>query len=377
MSVMKAGWTKGIYIFKHLLIIIIVILSAIFVTGCISPGAGTPPKEKIFIGADDSNIIYMGRVDFSNPKEPRFDWPGVSITAVFEGRYCGIALEDGNNDYNVFIDGELFTVISTKRTILQYENVSGLKNGTHTLLLTKRTEGYFGIGEFKGLYLEKGKKLLPPPETHDLNIEFIGDSITCGYGNEGESVTCASLREYQNNYLAYCAVASRELNANYSVIAISGRGVVRNYGEKTKTSEMPMPFYYDRVLQNDSKLIWDFSSWIPRIVVINLGTNDYSTKPHPDKEVFIEGYLNLIARVRTNYPDAEIFCLCGTMATPPQCKIIREVVETGNNSGDAKIHFVATPSFSQVECGCDWHPNTEAHKVIADKLVAEIRKFLN
>jgi hypothetical protein len=129
----------------------------------VSSGTRKPPEEKIFVEAGNQNIVYMGWVDFSNPKEPCFDRPGVSITAVFEGHYCGISLEDGGNNDDVFIDGKIFTVISTKRNIELYEYVCGLTGGTHTLLLTSHTEGSFGIAIFSGLYLEKGKKILPPP----------------------------------------------------------------------------------------------------------------------------------------------------------------------------------------------------------------------
>lgn len=35
------------------------------------------------IDADDPNIEYIGRFDFSNPKSVRFDWPGVQIKSAF------------------------------------------------------------------------------------------------------------------------------------------------------------------------------------------------------------------------------------------------------------------------------------------------------
>jgi hypothetical protein len=35
--------------------------------------------------ADNENIEYVGRFDFSNPKSVRFDWPGVQIRTRFEG----------------------------------------------------------------------------------------------------------------------------------------------------------------------------------------------------------------------------------------------------------------------------------------------------
>jgi lysophospholipase L1-like esterase len=343
--------------------------------GCVT-SAQKMVEQKVLVEADNENIGYMGRVDFSNPKEPRFDWPGVSIRAAFEGGYCGIGLSDGGNDYNVFIDGKLREVISTKRNTELYDAASGLDSGTHTLLVTKRTESSFGICTFKGLYLEKGKRLLPLQRKSARFIEFIGDSISCGYGNESTHLICPSLREFENNYLSYCGYTARSLDADYSVIAISGRGIVRNYGEKARTSANPMPSYYDRVLANDSTKTWDYSRRQADIVVINLGTNDYSTQPKPDEDVFVSEYLKLVSRVRQNYPLAEIFCLCGTMATYPQCSVIRKAVDSATGDGENKIHFVGTPSFPQEDCGCDWHPNVASHKLIADALLAEIGKYV-
>lgn len=60
---------------------------------------------------------------------------------------------------------------------------------------------------------------------------------------------------------------------------------------------------------------WNFGNWIPDAVVINLGTNDYSTQPSPPStrtcvlvisrllldsvEVFNEGYFQLVNTIRT------------------------------------------------------------------------------
>ena len=92
-----------------------------------------------YIDADDPLIIYEGRFDFSDPKNVRFDWPGSSIHAVFEGGSVSIRLIDGNNDYNVFIDGKLKKILRTDSTVIH--NISdSLSPGKHSITITKRTE---------------------------------------------------------------------------------------------------------------------------------------------------------------------------------------------------------------------------------------------
>ena len=57
-----------------------------------------------YINADDPNIQYVGRFDFSNPQQVSFDWPGVYIHAKFEGTSCSIRLNDHKNEYAVIVD---------------------------------------------------------------------------------------------------------------------------------------------------------------------------------------------------------------------------------------------------------------------------------
>lgn len=56
-------------------------------------------------------------------------------------------------------------------------------------------------------------------------------------------------------------------------------GVVRNYGEKTPTSPIPFPMIYKRTVANDANSTWNTAQWTPDVVVINLGTNDFSSQP--------------------------------------------------------------------------------------------------
>ncbi|MDZ7625858.1 MAG: hypothetical protein U5J96_15610 [Ignavibacteriaceae bacterium] len=57
----------------------------------------------------------------------------LQIRTKFEGTSCSIKLKDGNNDYNVFIDGRLHKIIRTTADTI-YVLANGLKNKVHTLL---------------------------------------------------------------------------------------------------------------------------------------------------------------------------------------------------------------------------------------------------
>ena len=331
------------------------------------------------IDADDPNIEFIGRFDFSNPKSVRFDWPGVQIRTKFKGTSCSIKLKDWNNDYNIFIDGRLHKIIQTTSDTI-YILANELENKTHTLLITKRTEALFGIATFEGFILDGGKELVKSIEIikRKRRIEFVGDSYFTGFGSDGDSSDCTFSRETENSYLSFGPQLARMLNADYSIVAISGSGVTKNYGDSLRTSEYPLPHYFDRSCMNDS-LLWDFNSWQPDVVVVRLGRNDYWQKPHPKREMFRSAYLNFMKDIRRHYPNTHIFALCSPLRKDPHCDYINSVVnEIKNKNGDKKIHFVKVDvKFnSQRDFGCEKHPNRFGYKKIADFLEPIIRKEL-
>jgi hypothetical protein len=329
------------------------------------------------IDPDDPNIEYIGRFDFSNPKSVRFDWPGVQIRIRFEGTSCSVKLTDGNNDYNIFIDGKLHKIVRTNSDSI-HVLASGLPNKDHTLLITKRTEALFGLATFEGFILDGGKDLIKPTGIlkRKRKIEFVGDSYFTGFGSEGDSSDCVFSRETQSSYVSFGPQLARKFDADYSIVAISGSGVVKNYGDSLRTSEFPLPHYYNRACFNDT-LLWDFNRWQPDAVVVRLGRNDYWQKPHPKREMFRAAYLKLIKDIRKNYPDTHIFALCSPMRKDPHCDYINSIVnELKYKNADKKIHFIKVDvKFNQQrDFGCEKHPNRFGHKKIADFLEPIIRK---
>ena len=253
----------------------------------------------------------------------------------------------------------------------------GLRNKTHTLLITKRTEALFGVAAFEGFILDGGRDLVKSIKIlKKRKIEFVGDSYFTGFCSEGDSSDCVFSSETQSSYVSFGPQLARRFDAEYSIVAISGSGAVKNYGDSLRTSEFPLPHYYNRTCLNDT-LLWDFKQWQPDAVVVRLGRNDYSQKPHPKREMFRTAYLKLISDIRKSYPTAHIFALCSPLRRDPQCDYINSVVnELRGKNGDKKIHFVKIDvKFNpERDFGCEKHPNRFGHKKIADFLEPIIRK---
>jgi lysophospholipase L1-like esterase len=345
-------------------------------------------KPTAYIPSNDPYFYFTGRIDYSNPKAIRFTYPGISINARFESAYCILHLKnkgfrkdaDGNptkNFYQIIVDGIPKEVISIHDG--QSTQRIELGPGIHELTIFKRTESSVGEGVFEGLEIEAGKKLLDWESKTKFKIEFIGNSITCGYGNEGATQACKFSPETENNYLAYGAITARNLNAEYVAVAYSGKGIYQNYDTTDKET---MPVLYDRTIPFESENVWDIKRWQPDVVVINLGTNDFAHDAPPMNE-FVKVYVRFLKKIRTYYPQSKIVCIEAPMTTdfwPVGIKALTNVkkyIEAAvSESNDPNIRFFFPASQLAEDFGCDFHPKVNRHKKMAEDLTGFIGNFL-
>ncbi|MFN2104908.1 MAG: endoglucanase, partial [Candidatus Promineifilaceae bacterium] len=201
--------------------------------------------ETTFFAPENERFRYIGRFDFDNPEGPAFDWSASAVEFSFVGTAVAIHLADGRNSYNVVIDGRS-QVLKTIKDREVYVLAEELEPGEHTFRISKRTEAYVGAAVFKGADIT-GTLLETQPEAV-RRIEFIGDSITAGYGNEGGSPDCWFTPDTENAGMSYAAVTADSLDADYSLIALSGLGVVRNLRADTAVSEQTAVDFIDRAL---------------------------------------------------------------------------------------------------------------------------------
>ncbi|HYF51575.1 MAG TPA: SGNH/GDSL hydrolase family protein [Planctomycetota bacterium] len=333
------------------------------------------------ISPQDEKIVYIGRFDKSDAAGPRANWPGSGMRVKFKGTAINAKLSSTNCDFvQVVVDGEAKSVLEVAKQPTVYTLASGLADKEHVIELFKRTETFFGVLQFCGLQLEAGGKLLPVEKT-TRRIEFIGDSITCGYGNEGASQNDKFTAKTENNYMAYGSIAARELKADSVHIAVSGRKLVSK-----KEDDIAMHVYWQRTIALDPNSKWDTSAWVPDVVLIHLGTNDFGGG-NPDEKQWTDAYREFIGTLRKAYPKAHIFVAIGSMMSDnwpkdlQQLSTIRKyctgVVESLNKSGDKNVHFVEFAPQEMVNgIGSDWHPSVKTHQLMAATLVAAVKKEL-
>ncbi len=356
--------------------------------------AVTTPKV---YAPDDPNLLYTGRIDFSNAKQPKFSAPGVYIRARFRGTGVSILLEDefkwgtNRNYFDALIDGGKPVKIAPEQGVTHYEIASGLENAEHTVEFVKRTEASIGYSKFLGF--EFAGEILPPPDRPVRRMEFIGNSITAGAGIEADnnSAECQADgwgQPYNNARLAYGPVLARSLNAEYHVSAVSGIGLVRNYS--SQYDARPMPAVYDLTFfEQTASPKWDPKLFVPDVLVLALGTNDFSPGDSEREpmgvEAFTDAYVAFIERLRGWYPQAEMFVVsspmlgdhwpnvANTFATD-QKNAITKTVDALNGKGDTKVHkFFSIP---MVGIGCGTHPSMEQQAMMATQLRSAIQPVL-
>ena len=333
-------------------------------------------RSDVLIAPNDPGINYYGRVDFSTPEKPVYNWSGVIIEAAFPGPTIGMNIDHSNSFYDIEIDGKPDTTISvgSKKQFIFKKNLS---KELHTVRIILRSEDHYTLGTFLGLYLADGKKLASAPPKPSRKIEFIGDSYTAGYGIESTSRSCSEQELHRNTNVnkTFAMRVTKAFHAQSQILAWSGAGVVRNYGEPAKRSAEPYPTYYDLLLGKGSTKKWDFKQWTPDLVVICLGTNDYSTDPQPDDSMYIGDYHKLIARIIGNYPDAAIACVATDDATIIK-KVKTVVTEENGSLAHTQVFGAGFPKTMELT-GCDWHPSLTDNKNISALLIDTVMKRLD
>ncbi|KAK6542416.1 hypothetical protein TWF694_006371 [Orbilia ellipsospora] len=335
-----------------------------------------------------SFIQYVGRV---NPATKELSWTSTGVSFTFMGTTAkiGIASIAGTNSVNLYIDGGSPTVISNVAG--SSISVGPLPSGKHTVVLRKRSEPVYG-SIFLADITTDGSFVSSSNPTR--RIEVIGDSISVGYGLDG-TYPCTNSAALEDNPLTYGALAATSLNADYSVVAWSGKGVYRNIATGTTDTSPLIPELYTRYGANDADNSYTFpSSSTPNAVVINLGTNDFSylgfdasgnsyTARSPiNPTVYTSAIVKFAQSISSRYPSAHIFLVGSPMLSDyyPTTADAQKTTQTNALKNavtqlGSKAHFVDWPTQGS-DVGCDYHPNAATHAAEATVLAAAIKSAL-
>lgn len=347
----------------------------------LTPAMATSAQQTI-VRPSDPAIAYIGRMITTDKNSYKLSYPGTTIIAAFDGTGVKLHCKPGSGYFMVQIDNaEAFKVAFTGAKDSLVQVATALPAGRHTLRAMYCIEGYEFRPEFRGLVLDAGTTLLPAPALPERKIEFIGNSITCGYGSESTDPYEHFSFETENHYIGYAQNAARALGAQAYIVARSGIGVYRNYGgPKEGTPEINMPSQYEYTLYDDTSEKWDFGRFTPDVVCINLGTNDLSTNNY-DLKLYKKAFKKFLKTVRSHNPKAKIVLLCGSMMSGQELKdaqtALNEVVAEANKEGDKEVYrFDFTPQDGSLMYGADFHPSIWQHEKMGAELTAFLRTLM-
>lgn len=252
--------------------------------------------------------------------------------------------------------------------------------------IVKLSETAMSTCAVKSITVEGGE--IKPAEKKEHFIEFVGDSITCGYGVDDENRDHHFSTKTEDVTKTYAYKTAEALNADYSMVSISGYGIISGYSDgKKKVANQQLPKYYDKLGfsygtfkgKKVSSESWDFTGYTPDVIVVNLGTNDESyTKNKEDRiKDYTDSYVEFLKTIRSNNPDSQIICTLGIMGSGLYPYVEQAVQNYTEETGDTKVCAMPFDVQSPDDgYAADWHPTDATHTKAAEKLTAEIKSVM-
>ena len=346
------------------------------------------------IPATDSRVTFVGRTAVEGTSVS-FDWTATYFRVAFSGKSLTMKASDLkvgaadeaaaaklHNYYAVWIDSptnvEPHRIVEVKpgENIIELVDPAYLKKSrrsVHEVVVQKRTEGEQGrttIYEFAtdGQFMQA-----EPLRTRQL--EFIGDSYTCGYGIDAPTKEEKFSPETENASRSYAAIVSRYFGADYIAVAHSGMGIARNYNSKFPKWHMPDRYLQTFDMDSTQATRWNAAAYAfkPAMTVIYLGPNDFSVSLQPKYENYRDNYYRLIKSIKANYGEEHPVLCVAAKSYEYLGEYVRELAK---NSGMKNVNYLvycpAQHNHTNEDLGADVHPNYNGQKKKAYSIIPYI-----
>lgn len=301
-------------------------------------------------------------------------WPATYFETAFRGRSALFRIGSGEVALRITVDGDPSKYLV--RPEAGTYRVGGLAAGRHRLRIDVVSESQGGPTEFGGFYATPGTSA-EPIASRARRMEFIGDSHTVGYSNSSTKRDCTEEEVWRTTDASRGVgpLTAARYGADYQVNAISGRGIVRNYGGGAGDT---LPEAYPYVLLNKEVRFSD-PDWRPQVIAISLGTNDFSTAPRPgerwaDPEAvgtdYEATYLKFVQRLRARNPGAFFILWATDILEGAIGERTEAVVNRWRATGEHRVAYV--PVRSLAFSACHHHPGLQDDQRIASALSAFI-----
>ncbi|MCH4190702.1 MAG: GDSL-type esterase/lipase family protein [Butyrivibrio sp.] len=342
--------------------------------------------------AASGKVRISGRV-LREKKAVYFGYSASFAEFTFTGTYAKAEIDNktyvpGDSSFDtfvaVFIDGDAqpYARFPLEEGLREYVLYHSEEKKKTTVRLMKMSEAAFGSYGIISLETDDPRGAMPSRELPH-RIEFIGDSITCGYGNEGVFNQDTFCTGQENPTKAYAVLTAQQLQAEFQLISWSGIGLISDYVDpdvNEPREEILMPELYSFIDKRTSEA-WDFTRWKyngaydPDLVIINIGTNDasYTREIEARDRKFGETYYRFLKEVRTANPRAEILCILGLMDKRLCGQTESTVRKFMQEQHDQHVSYYELELQREEDGkGTDEHPSQITH----EKLAAELSELI-
>ena len=338
------------------------------------------------------NVKLLGRTYLLNDTL-WFSFSGTGVEFRFKGKKCSFLLcsdsiyneETHQARFAVYVDDNLViddVMDCEQKEVCVIDSDVTTEAVIRLIKLSESSDSTMGIRE---VICEESALISPTEEKH-LKIEFIGDSITCGYGVDGTLEDTYSTHN-ENVTKAYAYLTAQALHADYSMVSFSGHGIISGYTDNgEKVAHQLVPAYYTKLGNSygvfagniaPKEIEWDFAKFRPDIVVINLGTNDTSYARDNEERCmeYVKEYCNFLETVRNYNPSASIVCVLGLMGQELCPYVEKTVALYKEKTGDANVYAFKLSEQNQANgVVVDYHPTYDSHKRASEEVVTFIQK---
>lgn len=245
----------------------------------------------------------------------------------------------------------------------------------HKIDLYKRSESidsHIAIESIKtdGVFVKK-------IENKKLKLEFIAASSSTGYGNLGKPSSSAKTTENSDALQGFAFLTAQALDADVNIFSASGWGCA--FSKWTSPNSLNVPDAY-KFVDFKSSVPWIHGYYVPDVVVVNLGTNDWSyinaatsdTERDTRMTQFQRKYVSFLNELHEYYPNAQIIVLYGLMNESS----IYDVTESIVKNAKITIPNLVSIKINGDAGGYNSHPSVASHKKIAETLTKFIKDTL-
>ncbi|MBR2275652.1 MAG: GDSL family lipase, partial [Lachnospiraceae bacterium] len=346
-----------------------------------------------------------GRTDLSQPAIPLF-WNGSGIELNVSGSELWLDIEVDFDLFEPWVSVELNGAFMSRQMLLPGRQLFCL----FRCMNPEEKKTVFFRRELQAMHEDDACHLVVhgvlsdgafyPVKERRYKLEFVGDSITSGEGTYGAKSDVDWLSMYMSSSINYATMIGRELDAEVRLISQGGFGVYTGWDNDVRHN---MPAFYDPICglafgETNEKLgamkPYDFSSWPPDAVIVNLGTNDDSAFHQPpftdpetgavnkmrenteDVRKVQDAVIKFLRHLREKNPASHIVWTYGMIRYALSLPISEAVSSYIRESGDTNVFYLQLPDTAEDDLGAHAHPGPRAHVRAAEILCQYLSNVL-